>query len=694
VDFSWRHFFRRLLPYTRPFSSATSLKHQPRHARRAYLPELEPLEERTTPTTSISFDTTSHILTLNVGASSETAALSVSGTTLSVTSNSLIGTIADLNAVTVLGFLPATPTGVANTGNIGSANDVREIIVTGADGTQAVDFQGGTFPAVTAIDGLIGAVIFDTAPSVFAQISPNAPNANLNVSTANLTISQTLTTQNNGNISLTDNGATETIAAAVTAGGSGTVTLAATGGTSDVVIDATVSSSSGSLSATAGQNVTLNAGSLSTAGTITLAAGAGAVSEGGAGTITGALLTTNSATGAANDGAAGVVQFRDGLAFTIGTETGLGLFGGATGVTSTNGDITLCGAGITIDQVINAGTADVRLTSMAGISQNASGVITGTNLGVLAAGPVLLDQATNQVSGILATNDSGAGSPIQFLDGAGLTIGSEAALSCFTGASGVTTSDGNIVLNSPNLTFNAAVGAGTATVALTSGSTVSQSAAGVITAGTLGTNGAGAITLDAAANQVSGTFAAENTPSAGAVIQFQDGVGFTVGTVGSIGLFNTTTGVMTTNGNITLCGLALTLTSAVNAGTADVRLTSLGGITQNGAGVITGANLGLIAAGPITLDGATNQVTGNLAANDTGAGAALRFLDGAGLTIASEGALSCFAGATGLATNNGDIVLNAPTLTVNAAVNAGTRTVGLTSGGGGRPECGRNCNRR
>jgi hypothetical protein len=443
-----------------------------------------------------------------------------------------------------------------------------------------------------------------------------------------------------------------------------------------------------------GANLALNAAVNAGTGDVRLASG-GTVSQTAAGVITGANLgivaiggvrldvANNQVSGnlaVNNTGAGAVVQFLDGLGFTINTVGALGLFPGATGVTSSNGNITLCGAAITIDQATNAGTADVRLTSMAGISQNAAGAITAANLGLLAAGPVILDGATNQVTDNLAANATAAGNPIQFLDGAGVTVGSEGALSCFAGAAGVTTSNGAIVLNAPNLTLNAALNAGTATVGLTSAGTVSQNAAGVITAGNLGLNAAGNVTLDAAVNQVRGTFAASNT-AAGAVIQFQDGAGFTVGAFGAIALFGGATGVVSTNSNITLCGSTLIIDDAINAGTADVRLTSLGLITQNAAGVITGANLGLIAAGNVTLDRATNQITGNLAANDTGAGSVLQFLDGAGLTIGSEAALSCFAGATGLTTSNGNIILNAPTLDVNAAVNAGTAIVALTSAG-------------
>ena len=126
MDSSFLRFLGRLRLSATPASRRSSRSSRRERQKPAYRPTLEALEERTTPTTNISFDPLSHVLTLNVGANNETTTLSVTGTTLSVTSDSLIGTLADLNAILDLGFLPATPTGIANNGNIGAAspNDV------------------------------------------------------------------------------------------------------------------------------------------------------------------------------------------------------------------------------------------------------------------------------------------------------------------------------------------------------------------------------------------------------------------------------------------------------------------------------------------------------------------------------------------------------------------------------------------
>ena len=57
-----------------------------------------------------------------------------------------------------------------------------------------------------------------------------------------------------------------------------------------------------------------------------------------------------------------------------------GLFGALSGVVTTSGNIALQGAGITLNQAVTAGTANVALTSTGTISQGASGSITAADL--------------------------------------------------------------------------------------------------------------------------------------------------------------------------------------------------------------------------------------------------------------------------------------------------------------------------
>ena len=178
----------------------------PRSRWTGYRPLLESLEDCLTPTTQISFDAIAHALNINVGGVNETATLSVSGTNLSVTSDQ--GTTSDGS----LGFASFTLANQPNTGSIAAANDVRQLIVTGAGNNESVIFQGGTFPALTMADGTIANGTFNTAASTFAMISSLAANADVDVAVANgITLGQNLVTQNGGSVTLeATNGTTVT----------------------------------------------------------------------------------------------------------------------------------------------------------------------------------------------------------------------------------------------------------------------------------------------------------------------------------------------------------------------------------------------------------------------------------------------------------------------------------------------------
>jgi hypothetical protein len=410
---------------------------------------------------------------------------------------------------------------------------------------------------------------------------------------------------------------------------------------------------------------------------------------------------TNQVSGAfaaGDTGAGNVVRFLSGLSFSTGTVSGVAgtaFATGVTGVVTSNGDITLCtqGTNLTLNTAVNSGGNVVRLGSAGGVSQVSAGIITGTALAVQAAGAVQFDQATNQVNGSFAANDTTANAAVAFLDGAALSTGMIAGVAgtCFTATTtGVTSNNGDITLSSQTgaLAINAAVNAGTGTARLAAtGGGVSQTAA--ITAANLGVRAAGDIALDSVANQVSGSFAASDS-GANNVVRFQDNVGFNSGTVtgtGTPGFTTTTTGVASTNGDIALCNNAgnMALDAVVNAGTGTVRLNSAGGISETA--VITGANLGVRASGDVTLDQAVNSVSGIVAASNAAANKVIRFQDGlafsTGTVLGVAG--TCFTtDTTGVVSNNGDVTLcnKAGTLALTATVNAGTGTVRLNSGGG------------
>ncbi|HEY1379409.1 MAG TPA: VCBS repeat-containing protein [Gemmataceae bacterium] len=442
-------------------------------------------------------------------------------------------------------------------------------------------------------------------------------------------------------------------------------------------------------------------------GTVRLnSAGAVTQTPGGAGAVTAGDLpvvasgnvdlcqVANTVTGnvAVSDTAAGAfVRFLDTAGFTVGTVASDACATGATGVVTNNGDIDLVSTAgpITLNQAVNAGTATVRINSGAAVTQNAAGVITAQNLAVVANGTVNLCVAPNVVSGTFAAQDTGAGALVAFNDTVGFTVGAVTADVCAAGATGVTTNNGDVDLVSGGaIVLAQPVNAGAGTVRINAGGAVTQTAggAGSITAANLAARANGNVDLCQVANTVPGTFAASVTV-AGAFVRFLDTTGFTVGTVAADACALGATGVVTTNGDISLVSQAgpITLTQAVNAGTATVRINSGGAVTQTGggAGAITATDLAVVANGNVDLCQVVNNVTGNFAAADTGAGAFVRFLDGPGFTVGAVTADVCAAGATGVVTNNGDASLasQAGPITLAQPVNAGTATVRLATGG-------------
>src|SRR5262249_19757660 len=154
--------------------------------------------------------------------------------------------------------------------------------------------------------------------------------------------------------------------------------------------------------------------------------------------------------------------------------------------------------------------------------------------------------------------------------------------------------------------------------------------AGSVTAASLAVGASGDVDLCQVANSV-GTFSAILS-AAGDVFGCPENSSVGVGRVAADSLIVEIYGVTTTNSaappftnDIDLVSTTgpITLTQAVNAGNATVRLNSGGAITQmtGGAGSITANGLAVVAAGNVDLCQVANNVTGNFAALDTAAGA-------------------------------------------------------------------------
>ncbi|MEZ6034687.1 MAG: hypothetical protein R3C17_16455 [Planctomycetaceae bacterium] len=396
------------------------------------------------------------------------------------------------------------------------------------------------------------------------------------------------------------------------------------------------------------------------------------------------------------------ISYRDIDSLTIGTISSLFPNVATNGVTTTNSDILISAGGImTLNQQVNAGTADVRLVADGDITQSATGVITADELGVRqesAAGGNILLGDNNDVNTLAASNAFSTG-VITFNDADDLVIGSVSAQSSdgvsFAVTNGVSTTNGDILLNANGiLTLNQQVNAGTADARLVADGDITQSATGVITADELGVrqeSAAGGNILLGDNNDVN-TLAASNAFSTG-VITFNDADDLVIGSVSaqsSDGVsFAVTNGVSTTNGDILLnANGILTLNQQVNAGTADVRLVADGDITQSATGVITADELGVrqeSAAGGNILLGDNNDVN-TLAASNAFATGVITFNDTDDLVIGSVSAQSSdgvsFAVTNGVSTTNGDILLNANGfLTLNQQINAGTADVRLVADG-------------
>ncbi|MCY2990939.1 MAG: autotransporter-associated beta strand repeat-containing protein, partial [Planctomycetota bacterium] len=265
----------------------------------------------------------------------------------------------DVSGASLTGSLSLTAGGVITD----SGAITGTTLTTSSVGGTVLDFGDtvSTFNATNTGSGNIQ--LTNTAGTLTVTGISQAGGGNVTVgNTGQLTTSGAISTAANGTISLTATGNTLTLGSTVTAGGSGTVTLAATGATSDILVTATVSSTSGAIGATAGRNVTLSTGDVTTSGNVTLTGTAGTVSETGAGKISGGLLTTSSVGGTTLNAANTVTSFH------------------ATNITSGN------------VQLINSGALDIT-----GISQTGGGnvIVTITGAGTLTASGAITSNGGN-----------------------------------------------------------------------------------------------------------------------------------------------------------------------------------------------------------------------------------------------------------------------------------------------------------
>jgi hypothetical protein len=365
--------------------------------------------------------------------------------------------------------------------------------------------------------------------------------------------------------------------------------------------------------------------------------------------------------------AANVSGLGNAFVFTDKDDLTIGTVDTVSGITTNNGDIIITtgdGGLLTLTQNINTNGADLWLNSGAAINQT-GGTIAADEFRFDAKGAVTLTSAGNDVNTI-AGQTTAAGA-IQFTDIDDLIVGAA------FGLSGITSSAGNITLNTGALLTLAADIIAHSDIWLNSLGAINQTAGSIIANG-LRFDANGYVTVTQPGNDVD-TIAGRTT--AAGDIQYTDADDLTVGSVLSLD------GIVSAAGNITLKTLngTMSILKLVSAGASNlivktaeaaevtdagitlsanlvgstIKLTSADGILQTAGSVLATDLVIRAAAGDAdataTLNSATNNVT-NLAATYLGSGKLnLNYTDADDLNISSVD------GIDGISTNGGDVNL-------------------------------------
>jgi hypothetical protein len=499
--------------------------------------------------------------------------------------------------------------------------------------------------------------------------------------------------------------------------GAGTVGLSAAGSVTQQVATAIITA--GNLGVLAGGSVTLDTGINQVTNIFAANAGSFVFFQNGPNFSIGTVLPTGCFLGASGVSSGGNIAICNGTG-TLNINAPL-TSGGTVGLTSAGGVTQAATAVITAANlgVLAAGpvTLDVATNQVnSNFAAQTTGAVRFLNAPSFTVGMVGMTGCFIGANGIRITT---VGSPVI------LTVNS-AGNQITVAANGIVTSSGAIILTADQMSFSSAVNAGTARVTLQpftvarivdlgtaspgvlglTNTSLGQVTAGVLQIGNtitdtgtirvsqtitapaqwntlslqtrgaitqtggslmvtnLAVQGASGVTLDSTSNAVNVLAGRTNGPA----FVFVDANGLTIATVDAVA------GIATGAGDITLCNQAgdLNIDAPITT-TGTVRLSSAGGIIQNASGLITAGNLGLLAAGPITLDVVANQVATAFAANDTGAGNAVRFRNAGSLTIDQILPNACFnPAAVGVTANNAPFVLTlGGALTVNQAINVG-----------------------
>ncbi|HXX74227.1 MAG TPA: filamentous hemagglutinin N-terminal domain-containing protein, partial [Nitrospiraceae bacterium] len=396
----------------------------------------------------------------------------------------------------------------------------------------------------------------------------------------------------------------------------------------DINVNAGVATNNGAISMTAndsgaGAGRLAGDGSITGAGainagtsTVTLTIGTNAGGGGGinlTGAVTGTSLAVDSAktvsiTNPANN--VGTIAGRTtvaGEAFsytdanalnitTIGALTGVSTNNGPITLTTTNGNLTVTNTAAAAD--VNAGTSTVALTVGGSntLTLNANSNVTGTGgITYTADTMTLSNSSTTTATGAIATLQPNSA-------GRGITLGANVGGTLSLTSARLNTITAGILrvgsVTSGNMAISGAIApAGTTTLSLISGGTITQTAA--ITETNLAVTSVGAVTLNNAANTVN-TLAA-NVTGAGNAISYTGltsaaATPLTIGTVDGINGITAAGNVAVTTNTARALTVAQPITTTnngtvtlTNAGTLALNadITADGAVTQNGAGAVT-----------------------------------------------------------------------------------------------------------
>ena len=533
----------------------------------------------------------------------------------------------------------------------------------GDGGTVAVNSTGrtvanGGFAARGGAQGGNGGLVELSGQgslAIAAQVDLAAPagrNGTLLLDPQNIRVVADADMPKNNGAAVAEGGAGSDVAVAP-----GTTITADTGGGGVLFVSAAdINALTGTVTLQAEQGISIQAAVDRAGQTLNLFAD-GAIGQSGSGTITAGTLVIR-----AFDGIGAADSASLGLSNNIGTldakvTNGLTFNNGTHGLIVTNAigeTVTLATAGtLSLQGQVGQAGATVNLNADGTIGQAGEGVITAANLVVRnAAGTAATaaDVALATLGNAVAAIDIASTGAVAFNNGAtGLAVTQASG-------SGVTlTTGGTLAVNGP-------LNAGAGTVALNADGSISQTVAGVITAGTLqvrDATGAAATTASVALGTASNAIGAIDIASAGSAAVKNGATDLSVTAVSGNAI------TLATDGTLTVAG-------ALDAGAGDVALHAGAAIVDTGLGKITAGLLtlrnaaGTGDAGSIALTSGTHAV----ATLDARSAAGLGFKSAGGLTVA-------------LATGS-DVALTAGgagAMTLTGAVGGSGATVALSAGG-------------